>query len=158
MLPWRFERTIGREIHSRNAARIDDSEARRHEPGAERRACIARHCGTRSAGRAKEAHVATKTSRAHIPNGKISEAFLDFASPLIEAAGPEAGRPEIEPILKIAFAVWNAVVIETVRGDSRFVDEIRQAMAAAPGASAISGRLVPRPASIRKASASRSAS
>lgn len=101
-------------------------------------------CGTRSAGRAKEAHVATKTSRAHIPNGKISEAFLDFASPLIEAAGPEAGRPEIEPILKIAFAVWNAVVIETVRGDSRFVDEIRQAMAAAPGASALVESLLSR--------------
>ena len=86
----------------------------------------------------------TKTSRAHTPVGKISEAFLDFASPLIDAAGPEAGPPELEPILKIAFSVWNAVVIDTVNGDSRFVDAIRQATAAAPGASALVESLLSR--------------
>jgi len=61
--------------------------------------------------------------------GKISEAFLDFASPLIEAADPHAGPAEIEPILKIAFTVWNAVVFDTVNGNTRFVDKIRQATA-----------------------------
>jgi len=39
--------------------------------------------------------VVIEDNGAHAPYGKISEAFLDFASPLIEAAGPEAGNYEL---------------------------------------------------------------
>lgn len=47
-------------------------------------------------------------------------------------------------ILKIAFSVWNAVVVDTMNDDSRFVDAIRQATAAAPGASALVESLLSR--------------
>lgn len=77
-------------------------------------------------------------------DGKISEAFLDFASPLIVAAGPEAGPAELEPILKVAFVVWNAVVLDTVSGTTRFVDELRQATANQPGPAVLMEQLLSR--------------
>ena len=83
-------------------------------------------------------------SRTHAPDGKISEAFLDFASPLIEAAGPDAENSELELTLKVAFAVWNAVVIDTVNGNTRFVDGIRQATAGDPGATALVEQMLSR--------------
>jgi len=87
-------------------------------------------------------------SNAHAPYGKISEAFLDFASPLIEAAGPEAGNSELEPILKVAFTVWNAVVLDTVNGDTRFIDSVRQATAADPGPSGLVEQMISRKRSV----------
>jgi hypothetical protein len=76
--------------------------------------------------------------------GKISEAFLNFASPLIEAAGSEAGSAEIEQFLKVAYTVWNAVVLDGVSGNTRFVDEIRQAIASEPGPAALVELLISR--------------
>jgi hypothetical protein len=61
------------------------------------------------------------------PEGKISETFLDFAMPLLDLAGGlKASREEVEPVLKIAFAVWNAVVIDSVKGNDRLVTSIRR--------------------------------
>jgi hypothetical protein len=76
------------------------------------------------------------------PEGKISATFIDFASPLIETAGPDIGGPELQAILKLAFTVWNAVVFDTVNGDSRFVDDIRQATASDPGATSLVEQLI----------------
>ena len=56
------------------------------------------------------------------PDRKISETFLHFAEPLLEALGPNATDDQMEQSLKIAFTVWNAVVYETVNGDRRFLD------------------------------------
>jgi hypothetical protein len=78
------------------------------------------------------------------PDGKISATFLDFASPLIETISPDVGSPELEVILKLAFTVWNAVVFDAVKGDSRFVDEIRQATASDPGATVLVEQLLRR--------------
>ena len=78
------------------------------------------------------------------PDGKISATFLDFVSPLIEATSPDVGSPEHEAILKLAFTVWNAVVFDTVKSDSRFVDEIRQATASDPGVTILVKQLLRR--------------
>lgn len=69
--------------------------------------------------------------------GKISAAFLDFASPLIEAAGPGAGGTELKQILTLAFTTWNAVVLDGVNGDTQFVDEIRQTTSGNPEGAAL---------------------
>ncbi len=55
-----------------------------------------------------------REDRTPLPNRKISETFLDFAGPFIETAGGEATKDQIEQILKIAFTVWNSVVLDAV--------------------------------------------
>lgn len=76
--------------------------------------------------------------------GKISAAFLDFASPLIDAAGPDAGNSELTPILTLAFTAWNAVVLDRVNGDTQFVDAIRLTTAGNPGSAALMELLLER--------------
>ncbi|MCK7518455.1 MAG: hypothetical protein MZV64_12425 [Ignavibacteriales bacterium] len=50
------------------------------------------------------------------PDRKISEAFLDFSSPLLDTLGEAATKDEIDKILRITYTVWNAVVIDAVKG------------------------------------------
>lgn len=57
------------------------------------------------------------------PDRKISETFLEFAAPMLEAAGGSKRR--FEEALRIAFASWNAVVYAEVRGDNKFLDQLR---------------------------------
>jgi hypothetical protein len=63
---------------------------------------------------------------ANLPHRKISEAFLDFASPLLDPLGAGATDDQLDQALKIAFTVWNAVVYETVNGNTRYVEMVRQ--------------------------------
>jgi len=67
--------------------------------------------------------------RVPFPSRKISETFLDFATPLLDAAPSKATARDIERVLSTAFTVWNAVVYESVRGDGRYLAQLRQAMA-----------------------------
>ncbi len=60
------------------------------------------------------------------PNRKISETFLDFASPMLQVLPTPTTREDIEKILKIAFMVWNSVVYADVRGDEHFLAELRK--------------------------------
>ena len=63
-----------------------------------------------------------KSLLTHFPDRKISETFLHYAEPLLDALGPNAPDDQMEQSLKIAFTVWNAVVYETVNGDRHFLD------------------------------------
>jgi hypothetical protein len=49
------------------------------------------------------------------PDTKISEAFLEFAEPLLEKEGAPPTAEEVEKVLQLASTVWNAVVFDTVR-------------------------------------------
>ena len=66
------------------------------------------------------------------PQTKISETFLSFASPLTDAVGEGITKEQLETILKIAFTVWNAVVFDTVNGNSTHVSHVRRSMASEP--------------------------
>jgi hypothetical protein len=66
------------------------------------------------------------------PQTKISETFLSFASPLSDAVGEGITKEQLERILQIAFTVWNAVVFDTVRGNSTHVSHIRRLTAGNP--------------------------
>ena len=78
----------------------------------------------------QEASMARAKTRKKYPGRKISETFLDFASPLLEPLGPEATEQEMEHALKIAFTVWNAVVYDAVDRSSRWIDRLRNTWAA----------------------------
>lgn len=60
------------------------------------------------------------------PDRKISETFLHFAEPLLSGLGPKATDDQMNEALKIAFVVWNSVVYDTVNGETKLVDQLRQ--------------------------------
>jgi hypothetical protein len=62
---------------------------------------------------------------------KISETFLDFASPMLQTLPSPTTNEDIEKVLKIAFTVWNSVVYSDVKGDERYLAELRKNTSAA---------------------------
>jgi hypothetical protein len=85
-----------------------------------------------------------KSQLKSFPDRKISETFLHFAEPLLEALGPSATDDQMEQSLKIAFTVWNAVVYETVNGDKRFLDMAHELTAHEPAMAGLVDFLVAR--------------
>jgi len=85
-----------------------------------------------------------KSGSTWYPNRKISETFLAFAAPLLEAAGVKAGKRQVEEVLKIAFTVWNSVVYDTVNCNSHYVAQIRQLTANDPESSALMELMITR--------------
>lgn len=61
-----------------------------------------------------------------LPDREISETFLDFAAPLLQAMPADALEEAFERALKVAYTVWNAVVYAEVAGDPRFLRDIRR--------------------------------
>jgi hypothetical protein len=59
------------------------------------------------------------------PDRKISDTFLQFAEPLLDAIGPNATEVEMEQPLKIAWTVWNAVVYADAGENGRILDGLR---------------------------------
>jgi hypothetical protein len=83
-------------------------------------------------------------SRINIPDRKISETFLEFAEPLLVPLGPGATEQEMNQALQIAFAVWNAVVYETVNDDTQYLDMLQDLTAGQPEVVAIVNPLIER--------------
>lgn len=77
-----------------------------------------------------------------VPDRKISEAFLDFAQPLLDGLGPSATDDQMNEALKIAFVVWNSVVYDTVNGETKLVDQLRQSTSHDPDMSLFIAQLV----------------
>ncbi len=67
----------------------------------------------------------TTKAKKKFPDRKISETFLHFAEPLLDAHGPRATLAQMEESLKLAFTIWNAVVFDDAVGDSHFIDGVR---------------------------------
>ena len=67
-----------------------------------------------------------RKKRFRFPDRKISETFLDFASPLLELAPPGVAKEDVEEAFRIAFTTWNAVVFDAVDGDDRFAGKLRE--------------------------------
>lgn len=88
--------------------------------------------------------MATNTERMAYPNRKISETFLAFAAPLLEAAGVNATKDHVESALKIAFTVWNSVVYDMVNGKTHWVNQISQLTAKDPESLALVEMMITR--------------
>jgi hypothetical protein len=59
---------------------------------------------------------------------RISDTFLQFAEPLLDAFGPNVTEAQMEQPLMIAWTVWNAVVYADARANGRMLDGLRTSM------------------------------
>jgi len=78
------------------------------------------------------------------PQRKISETFLDFASPIMDNLPDDASAAYVESVLKTPYVVWNAMVLYEVKGDRHFLDQIQAAMAQFPEGAALVNLLIER--------------
>ena len=73
---------------------------------------------------------------------KISEAFLTFAEPLLGTEPSSRSQQEVEEALKVAFVVWNAVVLDSVNGGATFLTQLRQQVFSQPPIAALVEQLI----------------
>lgn len=85
-----------------------------------------------------------KKKKLQFPIRKISETFLDFSSPLLNAIGEGATKHQGERILQITYTVWNAIVLDTVKGNTEHISMLRQAVKDDPVNSALIEQLIAR--------------
>jgi len=83
-----------------------------------------------------------KKKRNKFPNRKISETFLDFSSPIMDALGKNASKYQVEKVLMIAFTVWNSIVLDTVKGSSQYVSILRETLKEDPMSSALIEKMI----------------
>lgn len=76
--------------------------------------------------------MANSKSKLKYPDRKISDTFLQLAEPWLDAFGPNATEAQMEPPLKIAWTVWNAVVYSDVAKKSSTLDLLRSSMDSDP--------------------------
>jgi hypothetical protein len=98
-----------------------------------------KHCSTQ-----KIYTMVQKTKKAKFPQRKISETFLDFSSPILDSLGQDVTKYKVEQVLKIAFTAWNAVVIDTVKGNSQYVAQLRQLTRDDPMSAALIEQMISR--------------
>ena len=82
------------------------------------------------------------------PDRKISETFLHFAGPLLDAHGPRASAAQMEQSLRLASTIWNAVVYEDAAGNTQFIDSVRKDTAHEPGLAFFVAQLIARKRSL----------
>jgi hypothetical protein len=62
------------------------------------------------------------------PDRKISDTFLQFAEPLLDAWGPNVTEAQMEQSLMIAWTVWNAVVYADAGENKQMLEKVRASM------------------------------
>lgn len=77
-------------------------------------------------------------------NRKISETLLDFAEPLLESLGKRPSPDIVESTLKVAWAVWNAVVMEQTTGEGSILVALRHQVGGDPMTRSIFEELIER--------------
>ena len=78
------------------------------------------------------------------PQTKISETFLNFAEPLLGTEPQSRTREEVDGALKLALIAWNAVVFDTVRGNTDWVMKVRKQVVEQPPIAALVEELIAR--------------
>ena len=68
------------------------------------------------------------TSTLKYPDRKISDTFLQFAKPLLDAVGPSLTEAQMASPLMITWTVWNAVVFADAAGDKQMLEKVRESM------------------------------
>jgi len=79
-----------------------------------------------------------------IPQRKISETFLDFADPIMETLPEDVSAAQMDRTLKIAYTVWNAMVLHEVKGDRHYLDLIQAAVGQDPDVTTLVSALMER--------------
>jgi hypothetical protein len=76
------------------------------------------------------------------PDRKISEAFLEFAEPLLEKEGAPPTAQEAEKVLQLAWTIWNSVVYDTIHGNTEWVTGLRNQIAGHPPLEALIEQMI----------------
>lgn len=85
-----------------------------------------------------------KKKKLQFPTRNISETFLDFSLPLLDAIGEGATKYQVERVLQITYTVWNAIVLDTVKGTTEHISMLRQTIKGDPMNSALIEQLISR--------------
>ena len=87
-----------------------------------------------------------KMKKRHLkfPNRKISETFLKFSSPLLDAIGQAATKDQVEKVLQITYSVWNSIVLDTSSGCEKNISMLRETIKGDQMASAMIEQLISR--------------
>jgi hypothetical protein len=72
--------------------------------------------------------VAMSKLKLKFPDRKISDTFLLFAEPLLDALGPNVTEAQMKQPLMIAWTVWNAVVYADVAKNGRTLGTLRSSI------------------------------
>ena len=88
--------------------------------------------------------VSRKCRSSSFPKRKISETFLDFAAPFVSLIDRNTTEHQIRQGFKIAYTVWNAVVLDAVNGNDEYIKKIHHLTSADPEAQALIGQLIAR--------------
>jgi len=86
----------------------------------------------------------TKRAALRFPDRKISETFLDFASPTMNDLPSEAAEHRARQALQVSFTVWNAVIFADVLNDHGYIDQIRHLTAGNPEAGLLVEQMIAR--------------
>ena len=78
------------------------------------------------------------------PNRKISEIFLEFSLPLLEAIGSAATKDQVEKVLQITYSVWNSIVLDTVKGGEKNISLLSRTIGGDQMASSMIEQLISR--------------
>ena len=82
--------------------------------------------------------------RTAYPNRKISETFLDFAAPILRMMPDNSCEKDIQTALKIAFTVWNAIVLADVNGNHHYLNQILTLTSEDPSSGLLVNQLIAR--------------
>jgi hypothetical protein len=87
--------------------------------------------------------MARRTARS-ILDRKISETFLDFASPVLHDLPSEALEDRIRDALQVSYTAWNAVIFADVLNDHWHLSEVRRLTADKPEAALLIEKMISR--------------
>jgi hypothetical protein len=82
--------------------------------------------------------------RTAYPNRKISETFLEFATPMLKDLPSEATEQRAREALEVSYTAWNAVVFADVINDHRHLEYIRRLTADKPEVAQLMEQLIVR--------------
>lgn len=85
-----------------------------------------------------------KRSAKKFPDRKISETFLDFASPLLNEATSERSDAAFRNALRVCFTAWNAVVFADVKNDGYYLEKIRSLTSGKPETALLMEQMIAR--------------
>ena len=86
----------------------------------------------------------SKATKSGVPNRKISETLIDFASPILDSAPEGVTAEELKKGLVVAVTVWNAVVIEEWGFEQKYFDDIHKRLRSNPESAELIEALVER--------------
>lgn len=92
--------------------------------------------------------MAQPQQQSDFPIRKISETFLEFAKPLLDAISLNPTEAEAKEPLKIAFTIWNAVVFADAVGDDRILKKVRESTTNDPQVAAVINQMIARKRSL----------